>query len=426
MKLFKSKYLWVITTIVLSIGYVVSCTKNDQVVNPASLATNILTSIKTASAPAFIEQSKPGVAWDGNIDPAWNTAPKLTVTATVPNPGNNTFPGFIGNSTEVTLRSMYDNQYIYFLAEWDAPKVLQSEWWYFDPVTKLWAQEGVDPIFDANGIMIRKPFVNDHFAMLWNINNSTVDFPTKTCYASCHVNTPSLNLDPVTGKITTVNVPGSVMRTNNINEKLDQWHIWMIQAMNFNQGNDEYQNWADGIENGDGMMSDDELPNATSGGANVQTLTITGTSTVVSVPMWVIPNKTNYNAILVSETVSGTALQVTAVDNNGVLTLNNGSTIDPTSGTDYQQVGAGDGPKAIPGYIFGAYTGSFADITSNVFYTGKGWRIQYKRLLKTADVLAQDVDFSSLNDQPFGIAAFFNHADVQHAIKTNLVLKFKK
>ena len=428
MQLFKTKYFWVTASLVLAIGYIVSCTKDNQVLDVATQGqgTNILTSIKTASAPAFIEQSIPGPAWAGNIDAAWSAAAKLSFTAIVPNPGNNTFPGFIGNTTNVTLRSMYDNQYIYFLAEWEAPKVLQSEWWYFDPATNLWAQEQSDPVFDANGIMVRKPFSEDHFAMLWNINNSTVDFSSKTCYASCHVHTPNLVLDPVTGIINEVPVPGSSMRTNNINEKLDQWNIRMIQSLNFKQGNDEYQDWAGGVKNGDGMNTDAELPGATSGGANIQTLTITGTSTDVSVPKWVIPNKTNYNAILVSETINGIALKVIAVDGMGVLTLSNGTTIDPKIGTDYKQIGAGDGPKVIPGNIFGLYTGSFADITCNAFYTGTGWRIQFKRLLKTSDILAQDVDFSSLIDQPFGVGVFSNYASNQHAIKTNLLLKFQK
>ena len=414
-------YLILLITVMTMLEH---CTKKDQVIRPVNSTTNVLTSIKTDINPEFVEQSQPGISWNGNID-AWNNAPKLTVNATVPNPGNYTFAGFIGNSVNVVLRSMHDDKYIYFLAEWDAPKIIQSQWWYFDPSTKLWAQESADPVFDNNGIMIRKPFSEDHFAMLWNINNSTADFATKTCYATCHMNT-SYMMHDTTGKITTVNVPGAAMRTNNINEKLDQWQIRMIQSMNFNQGNDEYQDWAGGGVNGDGMNGDSQTSGAMGGGDNVQTISITGTSTSVNVPMWVIPNKTNYNGILVSEIINGTALKVIAVDMDGVLTLSNGSTINPTIGNDYQQKGTGDGSKVIPGAIFGQFTGSAADITSNVYYTGTGWRIQYKRLLKTSDILAQDIDFSSLNDQPFGIGVFYNYADRQHAVMNGLTLHFQQ
>ena len=48
-----------------------------------------------------------------------------------------------------------------------------------------------------------------------------------------------------------------------------------------------------------------------------------------------------------------------------------------------------------------------------------------KRALKTTDAV-NDVDFSTLADQPFGVGAMFNGADNQHAIVPGLTLKFKK
>jgi hypothetical protein len=45
--------------------------------------------------------------------------------------------------------------------------------------------------------------------------------------------------------------------------------------------------------------------------------------------------------------------------------------------------------------------------------------------LKTTDALKQDVDFSSLEDQPFGVA-IFNKSNYQHGIKPGLLLKFDK
>ena len=36
MKLFKTKYVWVIISIVLAIGYVVSCTKDNQVLDTSN------------------------------------------------------------------------------------------------------------------------------------------------------------------------------------------------------------------------------------------------------------------------------------------------------------------------------------------------------------------------------------------------------
>ncbi|HET9824499.1 MAG TPA: ethylbenzene dehydrogenase-related protein, partial [Chitinophagaceae bacterium] len=65
------------------------------------------------------------------------------------------------------------------------------------------------------------------------------------------------------------------------------------------------------------------------------------------------------------------------------------------------------------------------DITSAAVYTGSGWAVEIKRPLKTEDALKQDVDFSTLENQQFGVA-IWNASNYQHGIQPNLVLKFKK
>ena len=40
MKLLKNKNFWILTSVVLFIGYIVSCTKNDQVLEPGTNTTN--------------------------------------------------------------------------------------------------------------------------------------------------------------------------------------------------------------------------------------------------------------------------------------------------------------------------------------------------------------------------------------------------
>ena len=105
MKLLQSKRLWIITSFVLFMGYWVSCTKDDQVLDiPKAANGNELIAALTATPPTI----------DGTIDAAWDNAAKLNVTNTVPDPGNNLFSGYIGQNLPVTLRSLYDNQYIYF------------------------------------------------------------------------------------------------------------------------------------------------------------------------------------------------------------------------------------------------------------------------------------------------------------------------
>ena len=227
----------------------------------------------------------------------------------------------------------------------------------------------------------------------------------------------------------------------------------MLQVVNENRPNDAFiddgasvavngYGGSSGTLNKNEVHNDWQVNNGTSGSVpidlqspgiaadggfiNRQSKTMTGTATKVNVPIWVIPTGNYSNSAIKIDDTTGLAIKVTAVDTNGLLTLANGTIIDPStaaSGTDYQQVGAGDGPKCIPGSVVAVYTGSRGDVTANAYYTGTGWRIQLKRALKTSDD-AYDTDFSSLEDQPFGIGVMFNGADNEHAIANGLMLRF--
>jgi hypothetical protein len=444
MKLLKNRNFWVLTSIVLFIGYIVSCTKNDQVLEPTTPTnTNQLISVKTIAPPTI----------DGVIDAAWDNATKLNTTTQVPDPGNGLFAGYIGTQYPISLRTMYDDSYIYFLAEYpDADKSVQVSPWYFNPTTKRWAQEPSARTFDVNGVLTREGWGEDKLAFLWNIDNSTAKFAAQTCYASCHIFTSYL--DPTTTPASVKPNQSGNHYTNGANEKIDMWWLKIGRDPIFNQMSDEYQDWAGGPAysslvggSANGRHQDDQVVtgvasttypfgptySANVGGTsnNTQKLDITGTSPAinVSVPKYIIPGKTDYYYILKSEVDDGTAKQVTAVDTNGVLTLKDGSKIDPNVGTDFQRIGdavyGGDGPKIIPSYISAPLTNGRADITCQAVYTGSGWVIEWKRLLKTPGTLKQDIDFTSLQDQPFGVA-IFNKSNYQHGIKPNLLLKFQK
>jgi len=131
----------------------------------------------------------------------------------------------------------------------------------------------------------------------------------------------------------------------------------------------------------------------------------------------------------VADTLSGgTAKKVVAVSADGILTFADNTTLDPTGVSDYQQVPGvygGVGTKCIPSFIAVPYTGGRADIMAKGVHSGTGWVVEFKRLLNTNSSLKQDINFESLQDQPFGIAVF-NNSNYQHSIKPNLVLKFKK
>lgn len=397
MKLLKTKYAWIITTLVLSVGYVVSCTKDDQVIEIPQVinSSTDLVSMKVTIPPVI----------DGIAETIWNEAPKLSFEGVVPDPGGDLFRGNVGNVYQGTLRSLYDDNTIYILAEWNDPnQSILRQPWYFDATTKRWMTESGAPTFNANGTIARPAFGEDKIAFLWNINNSVSGWNNGTCYKSCHT-----GMSMVDGY--------ARHRTNAVSEKIDMWH-WKAARLNaVNQVDDQVQNNI--YPNG---RSNDA---ATSGGdkSNSQTLNQAGVGNV-SVPKYIIPGRTNYTWILQTEIDNNTAKLVTAIDANGVLTLSDATTIDPNVGTDYQRVGTGVGPKAIPGIYVAPFVGSRGDITCKGIYTGTGWILEIKRALNTGDTV-NDVDFSPLKDQYFGVGIMDN-TSAAHAIKPNLILKFKK
>jgi hypothetical protein len=436
------KILKIVTLFSFIVLFFIYCTKTDQVVvSTATKNTSELLSLKTTTAPVI----------DGSIDAIWAAADAIEFTTGVPDAGNGLFVGYIGDKCTVKLKSIYDASYVYFLAEYpDKDKSLKSAPWYFNPATKLWAKEPTAKTYDANGALAREGFGEDKIAMLWNVDNSTPKFVTQTCYASCHVFTPYMDYS-VTPSVYKSNSGSGNHYTNGANEKIDMWWLHPNRGFAYGKMDDNYQDYAGGQAvtnltggNANGRHFDDLVvtststtwpvgkptysADATQGSiANTQNLKLDGTGTTVAVPKWVIPGSTA-DFITAEDTLSGTAKLITAISSTGVLSYS-GGTIDPTVGTDYQRLGttatSGIGTKCFPGNIISNIKNGRADIDAKAIYTGTGWIIEYKRKLKTGDVLKQDVDFSSLQDQPFGFAVW-DKSNYQHAIQPNLMLKFQK
>lgn len=398
-KLLKTKLFWITASIVLFVGYMVSCTKENQMLDlPKIISKTDLVSAKTTAPPVI----------DGSVDALWENSAKLQFDAEVPDTKSDIFRSYVGKVIPgVTLRSAYDGQNIYFLAEWTDPtQSLVREPWYFDPATKRWAQEEGAPTFSVTGTITRPAFYEDKMAMLWNVGNSVTGWNGATCYKSCHTGLSAA--DGFTRH-----------HTNSPSERIDMWHWKLVRTGTPNaQFDDQYQD----NTYPNGRKSDDK----TSGGYtdNTQTLVITGTTTNVTVPKYFVPNKENYYWILQSEIDGGTAKKITAVDSTGVLTYS-GGTIDPNSDVKFQRNGTGVGAKVIPGIYTAPFVGSRGDITCATVYTGSGWILEFKRALNTGDTKQQDVDFSSLQEQYFGVGIFEN-AQIAHAIKPNLKLTFAK
>lgn len=374
----------------------VQCTHDDQVIVPDQIP--IVNEFDLTSA---LTTTQPSI--DGTIDAVWGDAIATEVVAVVPEPGDDVFKGYVGDSYTVKLKSLYDATNIYFLAEWDDRTFsFNRQTWYFDPTDNLWHQESRVPTFNSAGNEIRQAFYEDKLAFLWNINNSINNF---SCFSSCHT-----DLTEAEGF--------ARHYTNSASETVDMWHWKGVRTDINNQADDQYQN----NDFPNGRKSDDKV----SGGYtdNKQNLIITGTATAVTVPKYFVPDREYYYFITQSEIDAGTAKEITAVDANGVLTYA-GGTIDPNTETKFQREGSTTGAYGIPSVYTEPFVGSRGDLTAKGVYTGSGWILEMSRSLDTGDAVAQDINFSDLSDQPFGIGVFDN-AGIAHAIAAGLTLKFEK
>jgi hypothetical protein len=466
-----NKYLLAAASGLILVG-LSNCTKKAETLDLAPVTTPapvLNTSVLTVAKGTATVQPQGGQSWaswnGGAIEPVWKNAPKLVVTGTVPDLGNGTFTGYVGNSTQITLQALYDAQFLYVLVQFNAAQ--HNAWtaqWYYNPTTRQWAQEqtSVTSITNLNPDgSIRASFAQDEVVMMWNISCST--FNALSCYALCHVmsNYGGATAAPA----------GGYMATNGPTERTDVWRVRMAQTVPLNQLNDCFIDDGASVGAGDaGQLDKNEVHSdwqilngpsssvptalqspgvivapgvaavADGGFSNKQTLKVSNKPSVKeAVPIFIITSRQYINnAILVSDTIS-TTQRIIAVDSNGVLTLldksGNTTSLDPraaanpTNPTYYQQVGTGDGPGCIPGSIAGLYTGSRGDVTANAYPASFGWQVLMKRALTTADANKNDVDFTSGNtfaDLPFGIGVMFNGADNEHAIVAGLTMHFTR
>jgi len=353
---------------------------------------------------------------DGSVDAMWGTAQKLVGTTEVPvlaargtylnSDGEGIeetiglFAPYAGEKYDFTMRAGYSGSEIYFLLEWDDSEDSKDrQSWYFDATDKLWKGE------HKYANTADDKFYEDKFAFLFPIGDVT-GFSASTCYSTCHENLSIVNAKDKHARHY-LNVDG---------QKVDMWHWKRVRGTYLGQVDDQMMTY----EEPTGSDANGRHGDSTGEGGyanNSQTLTITGTTTEVSVPLYVIPNGTNYYWISIDD-FGGTAKLITAVDANGVLTYD-GGTIDPADG-GYEQ---GIGTKRIPSVTTKAFTLGRADINITAVYTGTGWICEFTRPLNTGDT--DDVVFDITAELPFGLA-IFNNAAIAHAIKPNLTLKFEQ
>ena len=406
------KIKYILSTAILggALLFSTSCNKDDDPdptpapVDPGSSTTELLVG-QFADAPVL----------DGQIDDMWNSIQSLNGTTSVPSlAARNTnlnsdgegieeslglFAPYSGEENDFTMRAGYKGDYIYFLLEYvDGDDSKDRESWYFDDSDQMWKTE--HKYANAND----DKFYEDKFAFLFPIGE-VAGFSSSTCYATCHG--PSLPVVNAKDKHTRhyLTIDG---------QKVDMWHWKRVRGEYSGQVDDQlmiYDNAAEGsAANG---RTGDEGTSGYSG--NSQTLN--NGAADVKVPLYIIPEASDYYWITQDDISDGTAKMITAVDEMGVLSFD-GGTINPNGSNDYAQ---GSGSKRFPSVTIKPFTGSKADIDIVANHTGTGWVCEFRRKLNTGN--DDDVVFDIAEELDFGFA-IFNNAAIAHGIKTNLKLKF--
>ena len=365
---------------------------------------------KFSTAPVF----------DGEIDDVWKEARPLINKASVSGAGDRviTLNGssngdtsleptdlmdpYTGESYRYSLRGGHDGENLYLLFEWeDDTDSRDRQSWFFNEVTSKWQQE------NKYANHKNDKFYEDKFGFMFPIGNPE-GFAGGTCTVTCHTNLA----DPQSGE----KVSRHYMK--NEGELTDFWHWKRDRHALAEACDDGFVQWEEdeGMASANGRKNDEGISPYSTG------MKFTDEVTNLSGPKYVIPNKTNYFWITQTEIDNGTAIAVTGVATNGVLTLANNTSIDPNNDPDYSQ---GFGNKRMPSIIINP-GGQGADRRSEVqvksIHTGSGWQLEIRRKLNTGD--PTDVVFAIGSEIPFGLA-IFNNAAIGHGQTNFLSMKIE-
>jgi hypothetical protein len=155
---------WTPLTLAAVAALLAACASREQAAEP-----DVLLAAKVASAPLL----------DGDAsDAVWAAARPLTVKLA---DGVN-FAGGKGETT-ATLKAVYSGDRVYILLQYDDPTNSVRRGPYQKQADGSW-KKLKDPKDQGGDDNV---YYEDKWAMIWNINNSIVNFDKKGCAVACHV-----------------------------------------------------------------------------------------------------------------------------------------------------------------------------------------------------------------------------------------------
>ena len=338
--------------IIVLVPVLAACAEAQPAEEKATLPANAVLSVKSASAPLL----------DGQAESLWNEATAITIPVS---------GGANNGNTQVSLKSVYTADSVYFLAQWADPTESNQRMPWQKQADGSWKQLKTSSTHQEN------TYYEDKFAIIWNINDSIAGFNEQGCMVTCHAGE------------TPANSGFGSKYTANAGEIGDIWHWKGVRTNPVGQVDDQYV---------DSMRYDKEKASEAgrhadpkTGGGYKDNKTEDG-----KLPAFGLPDNKPAPPywILDSEKVT-------------------------FSDAAYQ---AGD---EVPGIVDLAFTGDRADISGKAVYKDGKWSLEWGRKLSTGS--QYDVQYSDLTKSYFFGLAVFDNAQVNHAWSTGAYeLRFAK
>lgn len=328
------------------------------------------TSAYAADKTLISSKAGEAIVLDGKAEKAWDTAKPLIVTVDqLPYEPSNGYPGM--PSTDVTIKSLYDDKNVYFLITYKDPTKSLARAPWVKQADGSWKK-----LTKKDSTGHDNTYYEDKLAMFWNI--SAKGFENDGCMVACHLDEPG---DKSPGRKYTASAA----------ETIDMWHAKYVRTMPMGMFDDQYvdNNKDPKVNEGWGRRND----TAPKGGGY----------------------KDNANA-----------------DKTGPAFMNRNPDEDdkyyviPSKKEPFVDTfKEGD---IIPGIEISPLVGGRADVLARNLYENGTWTLEVMRSLKTEgeNVETQDVQFTDKGKSyPFGIAVFDN-SQINHLYHEEpLQLKFQ-
>ena len=341
----------------------------------------VSTAVALAAIPVGFAQAKSSVlesnkamtdiTIDGQADSAWDNAKSIKIKLNkLPYKPNNGYDGI--KKTNVEMKSLYDDEYVYFLVRYDDPTKSIDRFPWIKQEDGSWKQ-----LKNKDSTGHDNTYYEDKFAVFWDINAD--GFDKKGCNAACH--------RAKDGKINGIKDKNPARKYTNEGQYIDMWHWKGVRSAVHNQLDDQYvdSNTDPKANKGWGRKGDSKT-----GGGYVNNVKD-------GQPAYISDNlKDDTLLILETEKVPFTK--------------------------DFSAL------KRIPGLTGAPFTGSRGDVEVGAEWKDGVWTLEMKRKLVTTGKNAetQDVQFKDMSKTyPFGVAVFDN-SQINHIFHRGVVnLEFK-